>query len=132
MCDISIKVNKKKVTIYKWVSKKGGLYISPVFEAIIKKGSTKNIKIGDYYHLPGNYLYNDLMRKNSLVSGFATIKGAMNVRFMMADCLLKIVLSGDIYQGTAKGLTIFPSNPLRIKTYAGNYIESIKEIDYKY
>ena len=135
MCDISKKTKLKQVTVYKAVDKN---FVYPEWEG---EGKYEYVSCFTYFPLRvgrvekdsaysegrGARLYNQNMIGR--VSGFVNKKYAKSLvsgSLGTADAVLKIVLGGDIMQGTGKNIS--EDIPSRCKVYAGTEILSMEEI----
>lgn len=137
MCDINIKTRKKSVTVYKIVIKQNDDYLSLISKTPIKLGEVPfyDPELYIVYNTRANYdIYskNDRFYNKNMVGkvcGFKHLKPIIEYlkQLNVNKHLLKLKLSGDIMQGTAKDFTYLISDDEIV--YAGTHIDYAAEID---
>lgn len=142
MCDINKKTKLKKITVYKLAYKnriKDYKYVSWLARIPIRLGKVPIYPIENVFYdgepfdfSTINYtnINSNMVGRSSGFKRLSAIKVA--IRELMEDftyttVILKVVLSGDIMEGTADRI----SNLIDFSeiTYAGTFIESVEEID---
>ncbi len=131
MCDIKKKCDVPSKTVYKAVAKEDGKYFSVFYDAHIQIGSTEDIKVyKPNFNRESDPQFNQLVKDKNLVTAFEKIEFANELLRMACytgkPAVIKIVFIGEIYEGTANGIGMACEK--NIKTYAGNFIESIEEM----
>lgn len=146
MCDITKKTDLKNITCYKVVYKTieddKVNYLSYFAGHPIKVGPVSPQDGTEFLKIRKRYFHYQLSDHNicfygtsdmfwnpiliGKVSAFALEEDAMNLARENRVSVLKLELSGDIYEGTAKN--ICSKVPHEHVTYAGSVIDSIEEI----
>jgi hypothetical protein len=137
MCNLTKKTRKKTVTVYKAVLKIGKNYYSCFAGTKIQLGQIKPQTEKDYYRIrsrseSANFFehYNDNYNENmrGKISGFAKKKNAQLLCGWSDRVMLKIILGGEIWTGTARRVSsLIPYDEI---IFAGTEVISFKEIKF--
>lgn len=150
MCDINKKTRLKSVAVYKVCIKIDNKYYAYFSGMEVKVGKVKNLPFytnenGSYGIFKNRYVYKTLTGGSAYspnynenligkTSGFKLMKVAkilftrVNILKPNSIVIVKLLIAGDIMQGTGEGILRGSQNISSSTVYAGTQILAVKEI----